>query len=873
MKSLMTIFLIVCSTSVFSQDVLMQGWYWDYPKTADGNNWADSITSKAVELGDAGITHLWMPPLSRASFGSGSNGYDPKDLYDLGEYGLGATGYGTRAEVDASISALNAAGIKALADVVYNHRDGGDPEQNTSVEGWIENFNCAKRNSGDNPFPSDRVRLVIPIGSATGNGATTYYIKVRSRSGHPDFHNYEYKFYAETNTTGYQNMPVQAETEPNGGGDCGQGNTAVSLGIDYISNVDSDYNCGSGCGIDEFALSISSSDFDSAGDSIYIYLNNNGGYSDHDIIGIWNGSMDIQYQVIYQTYTDFSNMPSGQGSMNHGNFRPNGNPTQLSGDLDGMLFFYDYDQDVTSTKEGLRDWSQWLDSDVGIEGLRMDAVKHFPSSFVSYLMDELQASGQSPDLVVGEFFDFNTGALKGWTDAVNNGMSAAAQSEISVQVFDFALRGSLKSACDQFGYDVRNVFNSGIVKEAGGNKDHVVAFINNHDFRHTDEPVLNDPILPYAYILTNPEVGTPTIFYSDYYGVANANAPTIPLGVDLKRLIELNQKFIASASSVDYLSAIGSAYPITYNSGFDNTSLIYQTNFGGPNQDKAAIVAINFAGDPLEAEISVNAIGVVGDGLPMLEMTGKSDIPSSTIAGGKMTIQVPPRSYAIYVSADGGETCNMDSLIYVDINASGLKNGSDWTNAFTSLPAALNLQAVCTNVREIRVKEGTYLPNTIEDRTLGFLVSGDVTLIGGFSSTGSPALGDQDVEAFPTILSGDIGATGDDSDNVHSVVSVIPGQDSAYVEGFIVENGNANGSILNYQNGGGIYNITKLFLKDILVRNNKATNGGNGIYNLSSSANMTLDNVKLINNNGSNSDVKNENDALLTIKENSEIKE
>ena len=155
--------MIFLSLSVFGQDILMQGWYWDYPKTANGHNWADTMSAKANELGNAGITHLWLPPLSRASFGSNSNGYDPKDLYDLGEYGLGATGYGTRADVDASIAALNAAGIKAVADVVYNHRDGGVAEANGAVEGWIENFNCAKRNSGDNPFPSDRVRMVIPI--------------------------------------------------------------------------------------------------------------------------------------------------------------------------------------------------------------------------------------------------------------------------------------------------------------------------------------------------------------------------------------------------------------------------------------------------------------------------------------------------------------------------------------------------------------------------------------------------------------------------------------------------------------------------------------------------------------------------------------
>ncbi|MDF1697721.1 MAG: alpha-amylase family glycosyl hydrolase [Saprospiraceae bacterium] len=873
MRFIFTVFSLIFCFQLHAQDVLMQGWYWDYPKTASGNNWADSITQKANELGEAGITHLWLPPLSRASFGSNSNGYDPKDLYDLGEFGLGATGYGTRAELDASITALNNAGIKAVADVVYNHRDGGTAEQNTAVEGWIENFNCTKKNNGDNPFPSDRVRWVVPIGGATGNGATTYYFKVRSKSGHPDFHNYEYKFYSETSLVGYQNLPAQNESEPNGGGDCGQGNNAISLGIDYICTIDSDYNCGSGCGIDEFALTISSSDFNPAGDSIYIYMNNTGGYSDHDIIGIWNGSMDIQSQVIYQTYTDFTNMPSGQGGMNYLNFRPNGNPTQLAGDLDAMLFFYDYDQDVLSTKEELRDWTQWLDSDVGIEGLRMDAVKHFPSSFVSYLMDELQASGQSPDLAVGEFFDFNASALKGWTDAVNNGMGAAAQAEIDVKVFDFALRGDLKSACDQFGYDDRNVFNSGIVKGAAGNRDHVVTFINNHDFRHTDEPVINDPILPYAYILTNPEIGMPTVFYSDYYGVPNANAPTIPLETELKRLIELNNNYIQGATSVDYLSAFGSAFPIIYNSGFANTSLIYQTNFGGSGNDKGAIVAINFAGESLEAEITINSIGDITDGLEMSEVTGKSDISKTTISGGKMDIQVPPRSYAIYVSDELVDICNLDSILYVDLNATGLRNGSNWDNAFTNLASALNVQNGCSNVNEIWVKEGSYLPNTLNDRTMGFNIPANVTVIGGFQSLGNPSLGDQDINTYPTILSGDIGVTSDDSDNVHNVIVIESGLDSAYLEAIIIENGNANGAISQHQNGGGIYSIAPVVLKNIIIRNNKATNGGNGIYNTSPSAILTIDNVSLLNNTGSNSDVQNVNNASIIVRENSEIKE
>lgn len=182
----------------------MQGWYFDYPKTAGGFNWADTLESKAIDLSQARFTYVWMPPLSRASFGSNSNNYDPKDLYDLGEYGGGATGFGTRTDVDQVITAFNNNGINPVTDVVYNHRDGGMAEDNPAVEGWIENMNCTKVNNDDNAYLSDRFRCYLPLGGVSGNGAGTYYFKIRSDSLNPNYYGKEYKLYLETNTTGYQ---------------------------------------------------------------------------------------------------------------------------------------------------------------------------------------------------------------------------------------------------------------------------------------------------------------------------------------------------------------------------------------------------------------------------------------------------------------------------------------------------------------------------------------------------------------------------------------------------------------------------------------------------------------------------------------------
>ncbi len=519
-KRFYLVFLIVLylfsMVDIFSQDFMLQGWYWDYPKTKDGNNWADTLISKAHELSNVGYTYVWLPPFERTSSGSGSNGYDPKDLFDLGEFGLGPTQFGTRKDVDSVIAIFKRLGIKAVADVVYNHRDGGVPENNPSVKGWIENYNSDKLNNGDSVYPSDRVQYILPIGGSTGKGLGTYYFKIRSASLNPNFYNKIYKFNASTNKVGWQNLGDTTETEPNGGSDCGQPDNKVILGRNYFSKVDE-----GGCGIDEFALNIKSTDYNSSGDTIYVTLSDTGGqYADQYIYSLWydNGATgsNIQNDIEYQTYTNFKKLPSKRGGMDWHNFKPNGSTTHLSGDLDAMYFYYDYDQNVKSTKDTLFAWTKWLWDDVGIRGLRMDAVKHFPASFVGELLNYLHRKKITPGLVVGEYFDSNPFVLINWINDVKSKMNKVTLSSIHPRIFDFALRDALKNASDKFGYDARNIFTSSIA-DNGGSGFNVVTFVNNHDFRDKGQPIEHDPILAYAYILTNNQLGIPTVYYPDYF--------------------------------------------------------------------------------------------------------------------------------------------------------------------------------------------------------------------------------------------------------------------------------------------------------------------------------------------------------------------
>ncbi len=635
-------------SAIAQGDFLLQGWYWDYPKTTNGFLWADTLRLKAQELADAGFTHVWLPPLSRASFGSNSNGYDPKDLFDLGEFGNGATGFGTRADVDALISQFNSVSIKAVADVVYNHRDGGKAEDNPAVAGWIRNMTATKINNGDQPYPSDRFRIVLPIGGSTGFGAGNYFFKIRSKSQHSNFYGKDYKFYVQTNRVGFKGLTALNESEPNGGGDCGEGNNTAELGRDMLATVDN-----GGCGLDEFALTLTSSDFFAAGDTLFITLTNpNGNYSDHTVHGLYydGTASDIENALVYQTFTDFTSMPSGQGGMNYLNFKPNGNPTQLSGDLDFPFFFYDYDQNVQSTRDVLYGWTRWLWNDVGIRGFRMDAVKHFPRDFVGDLLDNLHDNGIDPGLVVGEFFDGNTAVLKGWVDEVLSNMDADTKAAITPRIFDFSLHFTLEDA-DELTTDVRNIFNASIVDASGASGFNVITFVNNHDFRDGDQPVENDPILSYAYTLTNNQIGLPSVFYFDYYNRG--------LKSQINELISIHNSYIFGATQRDYLSRIGTPYHQNFTSGFDSNTLLYQLSGMASNKD--VIVAINFANVPLTVTHGVNTTGMnlsIGDRLFDLIGNNSGDFVDVVDVGGNgaISINIPARSYTVFRQIDASES-------------------------------------------------------------------------------------------------------------------------------------------------------------------------------------------------------------------------
>ena len=664
-----------CFFEANAQDFMLQGWYWNYPQSVGILTYSKYLQTEIPDFKEAGFNYIWLPPLSEAQGGGSNMGYDIRDYYDLGQY-YGATRFGTRTDVDNIIRTLNTNGIHPVADLIFNQRAGGAPEVNPAVTGWIKNFSTTSINNGDNPYPSDRFRTYVLLGGNTGNDTGTYYVKIRSASLSSNFYGYPYTCAMWTHRVplSLDSTNDSWEYEPNNGGECGDTDNFYILGTRKYAHIDN-----GGCGIDEFRLHMDTSMYYSTGDTLFITIANDNasgvsGYSDQYIHGIWYSTpdSDISSQVQYETFTDFTHMPSGRGAMNWTNFKPNGAPTTLNGDWDEMLFDYDLDQvNSTSTQTVLEDYAEWMFDSIHIGGMRLDAVKNFSYAYTSQVINHLNQNGNNPGMIVGEYYDYYCPDLLGFINNVNNGLTQSALDSVNMRVFDFGLRGGsnsinggpggLYAACESFGYDARGIFTSGMVNYGGGsagssgggggNPKNSVTFVNNHDFRDPGQPIITNPELAYAFILTNNFLGIPCVYYSDYY---KSNF----MRGRIKGMMHANKRWINGSTWIENLSGIGDPHTQYFVSGYNTTTVIYQQH--NPVTAEDVIVAINFAGDTLDVyqQVNTNVSVAVGDTFTDILGAGVGPLITTITANQELHVRLAPRSFTVYVQGN-----HLDSLI------------------------------------------------------------------------------------------------------------------------------------------------------------------------------------------------------------------
>jgi len=169
----------------------------------------------------------------------------------------------------------------------------------------------------------------------------------------------------------------------------------------------------------------------------------------------------------------------------------------------------DLDIDHPQVRGELKYWGEWLLDTVGVDGFRLDAIKHICGDFFVDWIEHLEAYAQRDLFCVGEYWTYDLNTLRWY----------AGNSGGRLNLFDAPLHNNFHKASKSGDrYDMRTIFDNTVVKDMPLL---AVTLVENHDTQPLQalESVVEAWFKPLAYalILLRAE-GYPCIFYPDYYG-------------------------------------------------------------------------------------------------------------------------------------------------------------------------------------------------------------------------------------------------------------------------------------------------------------------------------------------------------------------
>ncbi|MES2850950.1 MAG: right-handed parallel beta-helix repeat-containing protein [Bacteroidota bacterium] len=169
------------------------------------------------------------------------------------------------------------------------------------------------------------------------------------------------------------------------------------------------------------------------------------------------------------------------------------------------------------------------------------------------------------------------------------------------------------------------------------------------------------------------------------------------------------------------------------------------------------------------------------------------------------------------------------SQVFVKLDAIGNNDGTSWQNAYTNLDTAISR----TNTGQIWVASGIYKPSKLVNNLYrSFLLNKPIMLAGGFSGVENN-ISQRNTVTNITILSGDIGVEGDQSDNTPRVIMITgTGLDSTTcIDGFkIIKAFYSSAPQYDRENGGVYINATgSPVIRNCFISNNSGSNGA-GIF-------------------------------------------
>ena len=212
--------------------------------------------------------------------------------------------------------------------------------------------------------------------------------------------------------------------------------------------------------------------------------------------------------------------------------------SQEQGNFD-YLMGVDVDLHDPEVYDQLVKWGKWYLDVTGVDGFRLDAVKHMSREFYLRWLADMREHASEELFCVGEYWSPSAEELKAYLGE-----------EQAMSLFDVPLHFAFyQASVDREHIDFSHMLDGAFVT---ADPVHAVTFVENHDTQPNQalESTVQPWFKPVAYsIVLLREAGYPCVFFADLFGLPN---DAIPAVAELPLLMEVRRRF-AYGTQHDYL--------------------------------------------------------------------------------------------------------------------------------------------------------------------------------------------------------------------------------------------------------------------------------------------------------------------------------
>jgi len=119
-----------------------------------------------------------------------------------------------------------------------------------------------------------------------------------------------------------------------------------------------------------------------------------------------------------------------------------------------LRMFSDVDYSQPDVREDVLNWGVWITKELGLAGMRIDAVKHISSAFIKDFIDHINKHCGPDFFIVGENFNHDSKALAKYMDEFDDRM----------YLYDIKLMYNIFDAAEGNKTDLCTIFDDSLVR-------------------------------------------------------------------------------------------------------------------------------------------------------------------------------------------------------------------------------------------------------------------------------------------------------------------------------------------------------------------------------------------------------------------------